>query len=188
MNGKIHMKYPTLTIDGETYMLINSNWVDSTYLLVGSDIMSKIIKEWLKNIDTVTYEEVLEYARKLKDTGYYLQALQLLEWLIANREKAEKKYTILCTLSSMKTSCLRQLNNPIGAIEFYKDITKEDPNQKDNAPLLVSIAAAYCDIDDYDNGLLFARKACSAFAGNYSQESSGVIARIKSVLGYDCFK
>ena len=129
----------------------------------------------------------MEYARKLKDTGYNVQALQLLEWLIANRDKAEKKYTILCTLSSMKTSCLRQLHNPIGAIEFYKDITKEDPNQKDNAPLLVSIAAAYCDIDDYEMGLRFCRKALSAFSGNISPEVGPLIGRIKSVLGEDCF-
>lgn len=181
------MQCPKITIDGETYMFINNNWVDSTYLLVGSNVMTKIIKEWIKGIDAVPYEDVFEFAKKLKGTGYSLQALQLLDWLIANREKAGNKNTVLHTLSPMKTSCLRQLKNPVGAIEFYYDITREDPGQRENAALLVSVAAAYCDADDYEKGLLFARKACRAVGNGFPQELSNVIARVKKALGNDCF-
>ncbi len=180
---------PTVIVDGETYRYYKENWVDSMFILVNGDVMTKIIDERVKNLDSVPYEEVLEQTKKLKDSGYYSHALQLLDWLIDNYTKATNGVVILHTLSAMKTSCMRKVNKSQDAIEFYNDISAKFPSLKENPALLTSVTSAYCDIDDYETALQYARKACVASMDTHFAEELGkVIMRIKNKLGEDCFK
>lgn len=180
---------PTIIVDGETYRYIKGNQVDSMYILASGEVMTKILDEWAKNLDSVPYEEVLEQVKKLKDSGYHPQALKVLDWLIENYEKFNKGIAVTHTLSAMKTSCMRKVNKSQDAIEFYNEISLKFPSLKENPALLTSITSAYCDIDDYETALQYAKKACIASLDTvFAEELGRVIMRIKNRLGEDCFK
>ena len=180
---------PTVIVDGETYRYFKGNWVDSMYILASGDVMTKIIDEWVKSLDYMPYEEVLEQAKKLKDSGYYQQVLNVLDWLIENYKKSTKVIAVIHTLSAMKTSCMRKVYKSREAIEFYENISAKFPSLKENPALLTSICSAYCDIDDYETALQYAKKACIASLDTgFAEELGRVIMRIKNRLGPDCFK
>lgn len=79
------------------------------------------------------------------------------------------------------------MHNPSGAIEFFNKITNEYDVANYSSALYTSIAAAYCDIDDYNNAIKYARRACAINTQEKPYELISVIKRIQSVLGQDCF-
>lgn len=75
------------------------------------------------------------------------------------------------------TSVLREMGQPKKAIEAYDKYYKL--MGKDNVVLITSVAAAYCDIDDYDMALKLCNKASALQDGKpISGELSSVYQRI----------
>ena len=178
----------SIEIDGEIFRYINNTWVDSMYCEAPGNILNQIYDNLIERADETSYETLLEYAKVMKNSEHYAHASQLIDYLIKNCDKAKiGKNNILLSLIPMKTSCLRAMHSPRGAIEFFNKIINEYDVANYSSALYTSIAAAYCDIDDYNNAIKYARRACAINTQEKPYELISVIKRIQSVLGQDCF-
>ena len=86
--------------------------------------------------------------------------------------------TILPRLSSF----LRKQGNPQKAIDVCKEYCSKHGKDVWSGPLFTSIAAAYCDIEDYDTAKKFADRAFAISGARTSGELSSVYGRIHSAL------
>ena len=178
----------SIEIDGEKFRYINNTWVDSMYCEAPGNILNQIYDNLIERADETSYETLLEYAKVMKNSEHYAHASQLIDYLIKNCDKAKiGKNNILLSLIPMKTSCLRAMHNPRGAIEFFNKITNEYDVANYSSSLYTSISAAYCDIYDYNNSLKYAKIACALNTQEKAFELIYLIKRLKAVLGDDCF-
>lgn len=79
------------------------------------------------------------------------------------------------------------MNNPRAAIEFFNIIIKEHKTLTFSSALYTSIAAAYCDVEDCNNALKYAKIACALNTQDNAFDLINLIKRIKAVFGEDCF-
>lgn len=182
------LKLLTLEIDGETYRFHNSRWVDQMYCVAEGPALNKIYDHLIRTANQYPYDTVFEYARMMKDTEHYSHASKLIDYLIEHRDQSSLgSNSTLLRLVPMKTSCLRALHKPKEAIEFFNEIIKKHDTLTYSSALYTSIAAAYCDIEDHNHALQYARIACGLNTQDKPFELLNLIKRLKAVFGEDCF-
>lgn len=183
------IKLLSIEVDGETYKFYNNRWVDSMYCVAEGPALNKIYDHLIQTACSYPYDTVYEYARMMKETEHYGQASKLIDYLIEHREQSSLGgNSALHRLVPMKTSCLRSMNNPKAAIEFFNKIINEHNTLTFSSALYTSIAAAYCDVENYDNALKYAKIACALNTQDNAFELIYLIKRLKAVFGEDCFK
>ena len=117
----------------------------------------------------------------MKASELYDEVVVLINYLIEKIDSANDKYLVLRTLITMQTSCLRLINQPEKAIEFYNELYGIYGGSIGSSALYTSIAAAYCDIDDIDSAVKNVNRAHAISKGNSSLELISVYARIKAM-------
>ena len=142
--------------EGKIYENINGRWYHNN-MEVNSSLQNTLNSIYSKSIDIekMTYNELLEYADGFKKTESYYIA-------IVYYEKALEKYDYLDNIRSILpriTSCFRLINKPEKAIEIYKKYYEEYSTSIDSDVLYTSLAAAYGDINDFDNAKRYADRA-----------------------------
>lgn len=169
----------TVEYQGKKYTRRGNKWVDEKYMVAPSSIQSELnhlsFSEEIFNETDI--EKLTEYGDRYKNSASvalaikcYRRAIELAE---LNNEN-EIRY-ILPRL----TSCLRNQGKPDIVIEIFSSVKKRYGKKIFNSALLTSVAAAYCDLQEYNN----AKKCCDhAFAlsgGKASGELMSVYGRIK---------
>ena len=176
-------KYPTVEIDGEIYRNINGRWVDSSSLVPPREILKQIIRKFYYFDSLVKYS-----AKELREQLLYCKNEELTDEAIAIADELQSRYEVgvrgradisgLRWLLPVRTSLYRMKGNPRKAIEIYLDAMSRWGDGVVSGPLYVSIAAAFCDIGDYETAIEFCKKTWAL--GERSEELKIVWKRAKS--------
>lgn len=162
--------------EGEKYINRNGKWLDSRYLAVPKAIESILNQRLIKDVDfeSKTMEELIEIIDGSRAADNIYLASQALEAAIRKASVNEIRM-----LLPRLTSNYRKMGRPQTAIDISKSYTDEYKKKVWSPALFTSIAAAYCDLDDYLTARKFANLARSISGERASIELTNVYKRIK---------
>lgn len=163
-------------LDGEKYYCKNGKWLDACYRAVPLAIVSKLNQLMLKSTDfeSKTLEELLKIIDSARESENIQLAAQALEAAIRKASVGEIR-----NLLPRLTSNYRKLGRPQTAIDISKSYTEEYKKKVWSPALFTSVAAAYCDLENYDTARKFANLARSISGAEASIELISVYKRIK---------
>lgn len=164
--------------ENENYYYINNKFYDSSFIEVDAKLGARLLRPYYKdfNFNLLSKDELLTLIHTAKEMGLYLVSKEASEYGL----KTYKDFSFITIVSPILSSSLRKLNKPQEATEIIEkyNIT----NQMKSAPLLTSIAAAYCDLNDFILAKKFADHACAKLRAikQDSPELAMVYKRIKT--------
>lgn len=172
----------TLIHQGETFYFHSGRLYDESFIELPEIESRPILLEYFNSIDYSALDEnqLLDYVGDLKIHGFYKRCLEILLEKIDNNDYSE---SFPSTALSIITSCYRGIGQPEKAIEYWK--AKRDQYVGClNVPLLTSISAAYCDLNDYVSARKYANMAYYIQDGGvgYKNELALVYRRINKNL------
>jgi tetratricopeptide (TPR) repeat protein len=165
----------TIIYNDNTYKRVNGKWVDKNGMVVTH------LQKTLDNLfakqqpkDNLTAEQLIAEGDKYKEAGSPHLAIQYYE-------AALKTKTVLVHKSVLPrlTSCYRMQGQAIKAIEIFESAKATYGEKLMSSPLCTSVAAAYCDIKDYESAKKLADKAYAMGGGKASGELASVYGRIR---------
>lgn len=171
----------TLEYNGEVYRRTNTKWVDSRNIVV-YDVLQNILNHmYLKTLDYSNYsiDELLAEGDKLKESNSYSSAIGFYEKALEECDETTYKYIL-----PRITSCYRKCNMPRKVIDLFAETKKFFGTDFITPVLLTSVAAAYCDLKEYENALRCCKWAYKTFGG-FNPNLSNVYARIKKESGLE---
>ncbi len=167
---------------GEIYTRTSAKWVDDRHLVVHESLQRELNKAYLQTVDLSTYsvEELVCEGDKFRDSSSYSKAIVFYEYAAKECDLETLSY-ILPRISA----CYRKCNTPRKTIELFSDARKKYGADFITPVLLTSVAAAYCDLGEYDNALRCCKWAYARFGGEASQSLHNVFSRIKKESGLE---
>ncbi len=158
-----------IELDGQTYTWDGNRWFDSSFLVPPASILSKLnalIKDSLKENDAMISDEkeLLARAHTARAAKQYDRAEQIVRRVLKNDPF---NLSVISVLSAI----LREKGLPDKAIE------ETEPFKNSNhAALLTSRAAAFCDIERWEDAK---KQIGRVLAMRSSEEAFLVVKRIK---------
>ena len=161
--------------DGETYYYNDKKFYDSSFIEVDRTTLAIIAPLYFDNRTAllITPDNYISRINELISCELYARAIDT-----ANEGIRKFPNRLASYVMPMITSCYRKLHDPNGAIEIFEIYKNIYPVSLSSA-LLTSIAAAYCDIEDYTNAKKYADHAYAASGGKCSSELHAVYGRIE---------
>ncbi len=162
--------------EGKEYRRYTEKWVDTNNMTVSEILQDRLNAAFFQtqNLQEMTYDELVEYGNKYKNSGSIGIAIRLFEFASTRADAGN-----IAGLLPRLTSCYRSQGQPQKAIDLLEYARAKYGERILSGALLTSAAAAYCDLKQYRT----ARKCCDrAFAmsnGKKSGELSAVYARIR---------
>ena len=167
------------------YYLYGNNIVDENFLTVPEPLAKKIATLYFGEIsyEKLTQQELLNYIKQAKETGEYSLAYSATKFGL---DKFCENTDFVKTLLPIMTSLSRKADKSAEAIEYaekYLSLSKAYIS----VPLLTSMAAAYCDLKDYNKALKVCNYAYKLQGGGvgYKNELSLVYKRIIKETGWE---
>ena len=167
-----------LIFENEEYYFNKGVVYDSSFLEVPLVVAQKVLKEYYSAIDYKEFveDDYLNHVKHLKTSGFYAECLNVaqqgLEKFPLSKDFARVVFPII-------TSCYRALGQSQNAIDYWKQ-NRSKYSECRSAVLLTSLAAAYCDVGDYESAKRCADRAYTMQGGGkgYQNELSLVYQRI----------
>ena len=152
-----------IVYENKVYYKRNGKWYDNSYCEVPTGIQNKLNSVYNQSInyDILNYSTIIEIADGFKKSNSFIMAINTYEKAIEKTEKVDDIKYILPRI----TSCYRRNNQEYKAIELYKKICQKYGYEILNEVLLTSIAAAYCDLGEFENARKCANKAYAIAGG-----------------------
>ena len=168
--------------NGESYRRNNSKWVDSRHLVVHETLQRTLNRLYLETLDYSAYsvEELVKEGDKFKESSSYQYAIAFYEKGVAICDEATLSYIL-----PRITSCYRKCNMPRKVIDLFADTKNKYGTNFITPVFLTSVAAAYCDLREYENALRCCKWAYKNFGGEFNSNLSSVWARIKKESGLE---
>lgn len=166
----------TFELDDNKYYYNNGKWLTSSFTTPPLAVVSKLNKLLIENEDfsEKTMEELLEIIDKARASENIQLASQAIEASLRIATVPE-----LRNLLPRLTSNYRKIGRPTSAIEIALSYLEEHSKKVWSPALFTSLAAAYCDIDDFESGKKYANRARSLSGNESSPELISVYKRIK---------
>ncbi len=165
-------------LDGEKYYYKNGKWLTSNYMSVPTAIISRLNKLLVekediseKSVDELI--EMLDGAKRSENTQLALKS--------AERAMEIASVSEIRTLLPRLTSLYRQIGRPQKAVDTAEEYLEKHKKNVWSPALFTSIAAAYCDLDQFDISRKYANKAKALTGNNSSPELISVYARLKNL-------
>ena len=163
--------------NGEVYYFINGTFVDSSYVVVPTELSKKIGLIFFAKLEYLGKDksELLNLIKQTKE-NYCAKCIEICLYAIDKFLFTDKNF--VKSIIPILTSCYRTINQPQIAIQYGLYYLK---SLGPSPVLCTSLAAAFCDVKDYKNALKYADKAYAAQGGGvgYTNELSLVYKRIK---------
>lgn len=162
-------------LDGEKYRFNGKRWIDSRGFIAPTGLYGKLNALLSKDNDfeTMTDEELLDYAAKVKEGENFTLSIKALETLIERENKS-----MLRSALPRLTSCYRKMGRVDDAIALAEKYLSNKEFYVASPALYTSLGAAYCDIDNYEMARACANKAYALDGGKGSGELSALYGRI----------
>lgn len=170
-----------ILFENETYYFNQGKvyQLDGGLYEVPTSVSKKVLNFYYQNIDYKKLEEaeLMEYLKQLKLSEFYDNCLTVIGYGL---NKFSASFDFYKTVFPIITSCYRAVGQPQKAIDFWIE-NKQIFTSCLSVPLLTSLAAAYCDVGDYELAKKYANRAYAMQGGgkNYQTELSLVYERIK---------
>ena len=183
-NTKQNNKIETFDVDGNTYKYINGKYYDEHYCVLPKSEMLKVIRARIEHVDykSLSADDIIILIKECKDNEVYTIAKTISEYALKSDILNIRQVRTLLPIFS---SCCRSTNMPQEAIEKCKIYLTQYPGAF--SPMLdTSLAAAYCDIMDYDNARKYINRAYAQSAHlsiEDRRQISLVYKRIQSETG-----
>lgn len=163
-------------LEGEKYYYKNGKWFTSSMMAAPTGIVSKLNKLLVEDVDfsTQNMDELLKIIDGARGSENNYLASQALDAAIQKANPGE-----LRKLLPRLTSNYRKVGRPQTAIDLAESYINNYGKHVESNALYTSLAAAYCDIDDFNIARKLANKARALSAGVSSPELISVYARIK---------
>ena len=170
-----------LEYNGEVYTRRNAKWVDSRNLIVYENLQKFLNRLYLEKLDYSKYtvEELVAEGDKFKESTSYTSAINFYEKALEDCDDVTYQYIL-----PRITSCYRKNHMPRKVIDLFTETKIKFGTDFITPVLLTSVAAAYCDLQEYENALRCCRWAYKTF-GEFNPSLSNVWARIKKESGLE---
>jgi tetratricopeptide (TPR) repeat protein len=166
------------TYNDEIYYYNNGKWLTSSCTTVPSGILSELNKLLCNdNFDELSFADKLKIADNAKQSENIGMALKYYETLTLDASKEQMKF-----LLPRLTSCYRKQNRPQKAIGTALAYFKKYGKGIASSPVYVSLAAAFCDIDDWETAKIYADRANKCCNSKNMDELMAVYARIEKQM------
>ncbi len=166
-----------LVYEGVTYTRNGNFWAEQGGLVVCDIMQDKLNQAFFETIDLSKMRafDVLKLGDQYKRGRMLGLAIQCYAHALSRATKEEVSY-ILPRL----TSCYRIQGRPQLVIDALADAKRRFGVEVITSVLLTSAAAAYCDMDEYQNARTCCNRAYAKCNGNPSPELKSVYARIRA--------
>ena len=167
---------------GKKFTRSSSKWVDSDNMVVHESLQRELNKLFIDGVDFSLFSisQLVDEGDKFKNSYTYDLAIAFYEKAADKCDKEMLQYIL-----PRITSCYRHHKTPRKAIELFT-LAKSRYGEDFITPvLLTSVAAAYCDLKEYDNALRCCRWAYKRYGGELDPNLSNVFARIKKESGLE---
>ena len=175
------MEIIQIVCDDNIYYFSGNNFFDEFFIALEGDELRKVAHEYFNSIpyQTLNSQEFLAFVKQVKNCGLIYKAKKVIEFAIVHKGNDVQ---LLHSLLPIYTSCCRILNQPETAIECAEHLL---PICGGSCATYTSLAAAYCDIQDYKNAKKYAGIAYAKQGGGkgYQTEISLVFKRLKKETG-----
>ena len=170
-----------IELDGRIYYYNGKYFCDENFFVLEGAILGAVSREYYKSVqvDTLSNDDFMEYVVNLKKCGLVYEARKMIEKGFVERGKDG---SLLFKLLPVYTSCCREMNQPQRAIACAEKLL---PICGGSSATYTSLAAAYCDVGDYENAKRCAGIAYAKQGGGqgYTTEVSLVFKRIQKETG-----
>ena len=165
-----------LIFQGNTYTRRNEKWVDARNMVVHEGLQKDLNREYAKQLDPakLSLSDCVAHGDRFKRSSSMGLALRFYEEA-ARRADSETMAYLLPRISS----CYRNNGQPKKAINTFIRAVEMFGEPIASHVFLVSVAAACCDIGDYDSAKKCCNKAYAKLNGQRSDELSLVYKRIQ---------
>ena len=162
--------------EGQTYYRSGKMWADSRNIVVCEELQHELNAAFIQTLDLrkFTTWDLIRLADQCKASASVFTAIQLYERVLSSNDPSDYK-AVLPRL----TSCYRKQGQPKKAIELAILASKRFGSSILEPITLTSIAAAYCDLKDWDRAKKCADRACAKWNGNAAPELRAVYERIR---------
>ena len=166
----------TLIYEGRTYVRRNGKWVDSRNMVAPEGVQRDLNREFAKQInpENLSINDCINQGDAFKNSCSASIALKFYEKAAENADRQTMAY-----LLPRITSCYRQTGQAQKAIDILTLATHRFGQGMVTPVLLTSVAAAYCDLQDYARAKKCCDRAYASSGGKHSDELSLVYDRIK---------
>ena len=153
----------------------------SRHIIVCESMQNILNQLYLKTIDCSNYSvaELVAEGDRLKESTSYSNAIYFYEKALEECDEVTYKYIL-----PRITSCYRKCNIPRKVIDLFAETKSLFGTDFITPVLLTSVAAAYCDLKEYENALKCCRWAYKTF-GEFSPNLHNVWERIKKESGLE---
>ncbi len=167
---------------GKQYTRTGTKWVDRDQFVVPvymQDILNRLFieQELTGDLDRGT---LIKRADQFKNSGSYQYAIS---FYLRALEGADSD--AICFILPKLTSCYRAVSSPKKAVEAFEKYVEEEGEVVVSTALLVSAAAAYCDVGDATTAYRLCKWAYKKFkmrGKDPSGELNAVYARVAKIL------
>lgn len=178
------MNEKSIEYQGRKYTLNGDYWIDESYMIAPSSIQMELnqicfSEEILNETDIDILVETGDRYKKSSSISLAIKCYRRAIEIAEANENISKLQSILARL----TSCLRDQGKPEEVVSLFASIKKRFNSKIFNSALLTSAAAAYCDLQEYENAKKCCDRAYALSGGKVSGELRSVYGRIKKEYG-----
>lgn len=165
-----------IVYNGKEYTKYGNKWVDSRCCVAPDSVQRELNNQMFAEIDldSLSVEELVSAGDSYKKSHTQNLAIKCYEKTL---EKCDDK-TVRYILPSL-TSCLRRQGKANEVILIFTKMRTKWGSKMLSSAALTSIAAAYCDLGEYENAKKCCNRAYAMSNGNSSGELKAVYGRIK---------
>ena len=169
-----------IIFDGVKYTRSNGKWRKGGEA-VPEVLQRKLNKAFVETMDysSLSLDEALKQADKFKASGDYSLASKCYEEIVCRGSQQE-----VAAIIPRLSSCYRFMKLPEKAIKLMSEYKEKYGAQVINAAMFTSVAAAYCDLEKWDEAKRCIDRAY-AMTGVSTPEISAVYGRINSRSGWN---
>ena len=171
--------------NGRNYYYDGKYFFDESFIVLDGEELKNVARMHFESIEYRDLEanELIEEIKQMKAHGLYYEARKMIDFSIKQKVN---DIPFLRVIAPIYMSCLREAKQPQKAIEFAEKVL---PICGGSSATYTSLAAAYCDIKDYEKAKKFARIAYAKQGGGqgYTTEASLVFKRIEKELGEELY-
>ena len=165
-----------LEYKGNIYRRYSAKWCDDRNLIVHEMLQKELNNEYAKTLDISEWDvrSLITEGDKYKASATYILAIRFYEEACKKCGRTDITY-ILPRISS----CYRKAHQPSKAIALFSFAKQKFGANIMTEPLLTTVAAAYCDLGEYEKAKKCCNIAYTNNAGMVSNELRMVYKRIE---------
>ena len=166
--------------EGEKYYFTGKKWLAKNRIEVPLAVVSKLNNILLGKLDlaSMSNESLVKFAIDLKEGENNQLAIKVMELLLSRND-----FSIIKNIMPRLVSCYRKVGKSEEAIRKAEAYNSMYKGRLTSHALLTTLAAAYCDIENYEEARKYANRARVMEGEDASEELISVYCRIKKYDG-----